>query len=155
MLFRSQVQKIMIDRLENIDDEISIYLKDNETSEYHNLRDTELELTLPSGEYTERFSIVFTSEDTSILAVEDEKIQTNEITVFVNNVASEIIIKNAGATMINKTKLYNVLGKTINTWTHKSLQQEINLPINDLNTGVYIVHIETDNGNISQKIIIE
>ena len=72
-----------------------------------------------------------------------------------NNPRSEIVIKNTEPTKINKTTLYNVLGQTMNIWTPKNLQQEIILPINDLSTGVYIVQIETDKGNISQKIIIE
>ena len=64
-------------------------------------------------------------------------------------------IINKGIATINKTTLYNSLGQTINSWSYKNIQQEINLPINDLSVGVYIVQIKTDRGTVSKKIIIE
>lgn len=146
------IQKFMIDSLENISADKNIILKDNVADVYHNLRESNYEVALPTGEHKTRFSLVFLNR---ILDVEDELLPENSITVYMNNPKDEIVIKNMGPSIINKTTLYNSLGQTMNVWTHKNLQTEISLPIYDLSTGVYIVQIETDNGNISQKIIIE
>ena len=146
------IQKFMIDSLENISSDKNIFLKDSDTNIIHDLRQSNYEVALPTGEHKTRFSLVFRNQ---ALDVDDELLPENSITIFMNNPTSEIVIRNTGSTVINNTTLYNALGQTISTWTHKSLQQEINLPINDLSTGVYIVQIETENGNLSQKIIIE
>jgi len=146
------IQKFMIDSLENISADKNIFLKDSDTNIIHDLRQSNYEVALPTGEHKTRFSLVFRNQ---ALDVNDELLPENSITIFMNNPTSEIVIKNTGSTVITNTTLYNTLGQTMNTWAHKNLQQEINLPINNLSTGVYIVQIETENGNTSQKIIIE
>ncbi|MDC9721395.1 MAG: choice-of-anchor D domain-containing protein [Urechidicola sp.] len=146
------IQKFMIDSLENISTDKNIFLKDSDANIIHDLRQSNYEVALPTGEHKTRFSLVFRNQ---ALDVDDELLPENSITIFMNNPRSEIVIKNTGTTVINNTILYNALGQTMNTWTHKNLQQEINLPINDLSTGVYIVQIETEKGSLFQKIIIE
>ena len=146
------IQKFMIDSLENISADKNIFLKDSDTNITHDLRQSNYEVALPAGEHKTRFSLVFRNQ---ALYLGDELLPENSITIFMNNPTSEIVINNTGPTVINKITLYNVLGQTMNIWTHKNTQHEINLPINDLRTGVYIVQIETAKGNISQKIIIE
>ena len=147
------IQKFMIDSLENISADKNIYIKDNVANVYHDLRQSNYEVALPAGEYKTRFSLVF--KESQVLAVDDALLPKNTISVYMNNPRSEIVIKNSGASKINKTILYNSLGQTMRIWNHKNLQSEITLPIDELSTGVYIVQIETDNGNISQKIVIE
>jgi hypothetical protein len=147
------VQKFMIDSLEKISADKQILLKDNVANIYHDLRQSNYEVALPEGEHKTRFSLVF--KETEVLAVDDTLLPENTILVYMNNATSEIVIKNSGSSIINKTILYNSLGQRMNSWTYKNLKSEINLPINDLSTGVYIVQIETDNGNLSQKIIIK
>ncbi len=146
------VQKFMIDSLENIAADKNIILKDNVANVYHDLRTSNYEIALPAGEHKTRFSLVFQDR---ILGIDDELMLENDISVYINNLRSEIVIKNSGSSVINKTVLYNSLGQIMNTWIHKSLQTEIYLPINDLSTGVYIAQIKTDNGTVSKKIIIE
>jgi len=146
------LQQIMLDDLENFSEDIDIYIKDNLSGETVDIKNQTYEVNLNSGIYKDRFSLVFKAQ---ILSVDDELELKNEITVFVNNPTSEIKIINKGIATINKTTLYNSLGQTINSWSYKNIQQEINLPINDLSVGVYIVQIKTDRGTVSKKIIIE
>ena len=146
-------QKIMIDSLSNISSDKQVLLKDNLTNTYHDLRAGAFEFNLDAGEYNNRFSLVF--KEGQVLDVNNEVLPVKGIKIFMNNPTSEVVIKNTESTMINKTILYNILGQTMNTWTHKNIQQEISLPINNLSTGVYIVQVETENGNLSQKIVVE
>jgi hypothetical protein len=147
------VQKIMIDSLENISPDKNIFIKDNVANIYHDLRQSNYEVALPAGEHKTRFSLVF--KETEVLAIDDEFLPENTISIFMNNVLSEIVIKNTGESIINRTTLYNSLGQTMNVWSQKNKQTEIVLPINDLSTGVYIVQIATDNGTVSKKIMIK
>ena len=147
------IQKIMIDRIENIGSEIPIYIKDNLTNTYFDLRNGVFEISLTPGTYESRFSLTFRSQ---VLAVEDDlEVIKDGINIYMDNSTSEIQIKNRGTAVINKTILYNSLGQAINSWKHKDLQAEINLPVQNLSTGMYIVQIDTDKGSISKKIVIK
>ena len=148
----SGIQKIMIDEIENISDDKNIFIKDNVTNMYHDLRASTFEISLESGVYRGRFSLVFKSQ---VLAVDDELLASNTITIFANNPTKEIKIINTGYSVINKTIMYNTLGQTVKTWRHKGFQEHISLPTDNLSIGVYIVQLETDNGIISKKVLIE
>ncbi len=50
---------IKINNLENVDDDVNIYLKDNETNSYFNLRKSDYKLNIGAGTYHERFELVF------------------------------------------------------------------------------------------------
>jgi hypothetical protein len=46
-------------------------------------------------------------------------------------------------------------GQSIANWEiENSMQENIQLPIKNLSSGVYIVKIQTSNGDLSKKIII-
>ncbi len=145
-------QKFMIDSLENIPLDRNIFLKDNVANVYHDLRQSNYEVELASGEHKTRFSLVFRN---SSLSVEDEFLPTNTITIYMNNPASEIQIHNTGNSIIEKSTLYNSLGQNISSWKETENNSDIYLPIRDLSTGIYVLKIATNKGNISKKIIIE
>jgi large repetitive protein len=54
---------IAIDELENIDDEFKIFIKDKETGEYHNLRETFFTGFAVKGKVHDRYELVFTNDD--------------------------------------------------------------------------------------------
>ncbi len=145
------VVQIKIDELENIDNSIELYIKDNLTGEYYDLMASGFEIQLPSGEYYTRFSLAFSNQS---LSTDDELLVSNKIVVFMNNSASEIHIKNTGNATINKIVLYNILGQQVDLWNTKLESSTIHLPVN-LSTGVYVVKIETDIATFSKKVIAE
>jgi hypothetical protein len=51
--------KILIEELENISEEVEIYIRDKSTENYHDLRDSEFTLEIEPGDYYERFELVF------------------------------------------------------------------------------------------------
>ena len=55
---------------------------------------------------------------------------------------------------INYVALFNTIGQQVNLWYPNMNATEINLPVY-VNTGVYVISISTDSGNISKKVVIE
>ncbi|MDC9722637.1 MAG: choice-of-anchor D domain-containing protein [Urechidicola sp.] len=143
--------KIKIDALEYIDESVNLFIKDNETNIFHDLRASNFEIQLPVGVYNTRFSLVFHNQ---VLSEDDELLLTKDILIYMDNPKSEIHIKNNGIASINNITLHNIIGQQIKIWNIEQKSSNIQLPI-DLKTGVYIVTLDTDLGTLSKKIIIE
>ena len=60
------LNSIRIDHLENVPDNVEIYVRDNELNIYDDLRQSEYEFYLTAGDYFDRFEIVFTNRQTSL-----------------------------------------------------------------------------------------
>jgi hypothetical protein len=146
--------KFLIDELENFDTNQAVYIYDNETDTYYNIRDKAYEVILPLGENKTRFSLRFT--DKKLAVKEDEFINSNNITVSHSQNNNSLIIHNyLTDNVVQKVVLYNIIGQTISTWNIESQsQQNIELPIKKISSGVYAVKLQTAKGNISKKIII-
>ncbi|MCD8529462.1 MAG: T9SS type A sorting domain-containing protein [Flavobacterium sp.] len=57
---------------------------------------------------------------------------------------------------IDEATLFSILGQKINNWKVNSSENSIKLPINNVETGIYILKLKTNDGNyLSRKIIIE
>jgi hypothetical protein len=145
--------KIKIDELENIDSSTEIYLFDNVTGLYHDIKNQVFETNLPTGDYPDRFSIKFTSET---LNNDDFEEATNGILIFTDS-NNFLNIKNNTLNVIAKTvHLFNILGQNVATWNvENEEQQNIKIPIEKFQSGTYIVKIQTDSGLLSKKVIIQ
>jgi hypothetical protein len=145
--------KFMIDDLENFGLEQTIFIYDNDTDIYHDIRNETFEINLPEGENNTRFSLRFTDKTLSI----DEKIiNDNAIKItHLKNGNNLIINNNILDTVVKKITLFNIIGQSIETWKIENQdQQNIQLPIKKVNSGVYIVKLQTTKGDFSKKIII-
>ena len=140
----------MLDGLENFDAIQPIYIHDNETGNYYNLRESNISIIIPPGEITNRFSLRFATEtlseaDNNMLNTLVYFNATNEVIEIINNLTLEI----EGAT------LYSLLGQKVSQWKINSNELNIKIPTKNLERGVYIVKIKTnDNKYINQKIIV-
>ncbi|SEB06890.1 Por secretion system C-terminal sorting domain-containing protein [Flavobacterium gillisiae] len=145
--------KFMIDGLENIDIEQTIFIYDNDTDMYHDIRNEAFEITVPKGENNTRFSLRFTYKK---LRVDEKKINDNTIKInYLQNGNSLVINNNLLDTIVTKVTLFNIVGQSISTWEIKNQsQQNIQLPIKKVSSGVYIARIQTSKGDFSKKIII-
>ncbi|MDO9274825.1 MAG: HYR domain-containing protein, partial [Lutibacter sp.] len=151
---------IKIEELQNIGENITIGIKDKFTGKTYNISHKPFEIALEPGEYLDRFALIFkyqklVAEDleTDILIVEP-LIEDNNYHVFMNNASEELQIKNNGTDEIRSIALYNNLGQTMNTWNADLNRRIISLPVK-LATGVYVVQINTINGIINKRIIVE
>ena len=151
---------IKIDELENMDENISVHIKDKLTSEIHNISNKSFEINLESGAYLDRFALTFrlqklVDEDVvaEVLIPAETQPIIKGIHVFMDNEIGELQIKNNSDDEIISITLFNYLGQTIKTWNSNFNIRIISLPIN-IASGTYFAQISTKNKKIIKKIVI-
>ncbi|WP_417858560.1 LamG-like jellyroll fold domain-containing protein, partial [Xanthomarina gelatinilytica] len=105
------LNNIVIDILENVPDNLNIYVHDKELNIYHDLRDTKYEIYLEAGTYLDRFEITFTNQ---ALGVEETEM-SNSISVSYINTNESISIQNPTLMKIKSIEMFNVIGQSIFT----------------------------------------
>lgn len=142
---------IKIASLENIAVDQGIYLFDEVTGLYHDLRNVDFSTALPVGEYNNRFSIRFSNQ---ALSVNDNELSEG-VAVFYSD--HYINIKNQSYDMVvGNLQLFSILGQKV--FEHKAGngdQTSMQFSVSGLSAGTYIVKITTDKGIFSKKLIIE
>lgn len=156
---KTGLARIKIDELESMDENISIYIKDNLLGKTHNISQKPFEIELEAGTYNDRFAVIFKmhkliEDDVAVAITEETQLLMAGIQVFMDNAIGELQIKNTGDTGITSMALYNYLGQTIKIWSENLNRRTVSLPIN-ATTGVYLLQINTKTGALNTKIIIE
>lgn len=146
--------KFMIDDIENFETNEPIFVYDEETKLYHNIRNETFEITLPIGEFHNRFSLRFKDKT---LGTNEEISSTNDILILHSQNTNALVINNKLLnTTVQDVTLFNILGQSVAKWEVENQGQEnIQLPIKKVSSGVYIVKIKTSTGVLSKKIIIK
>jgi hypothetical protein len=142
----------IVDALENFNAQQPVFIYDNLTNTYNDIRNRLFEVTLPVGENNTRFSLRFTDRT---LNVEQNSIsETIQINHIQNGNILEIKNKSLDSKIENVT-LYSILGQSISTWKIENQeQQNIKIPIKTVSSGVYIAKLKTSEGELSKKVIV-
>ena len=140
---------IHIDALENVSDDISVYLKDHNTNTLHDLRTSPYTTNVDSGILNERFQIVFVSN----LLSSNETDLKDSLNLFYNISKASIVISNEKNIEIKKLQGVNILGQNVLEKNLNSRESQIIMPIN-LATGVYVFTIQTSEIKITKKIVV-
>lgn len=167
---------IKIDKLENVSDEMGVFLMDNETNTLYNLRENNYTATLAAGVYHNRYALVVktkkeapVADENAVLITEDidagftdasENLVADEriisypaIDMYLNQTNRSITIKNPEMVAMNTVVLYSMLGQIMQTWETNTNTQNLTIP-NMPKQGIYILHAYTENGKITKKIAI-
>ncbi|WP_281298411.1 choice-of-anchor D domain-containing protein [Flavobacterium limnophilum] len=147
----------VIDGIENFTPEQPIYIYDNTNDTYHNIRSNPFEVVLktqPATLVNTRFSLRFKDKT---LGVDENTIAENGIKISHSQKGNLLEINNQLVdTGIEKVTLYTIAGQSITTWKIENpAQQNIQLPLKNSSSGVYVVKIKTSKGVLSQKIIVK
>ena len=152
---------IKIDTLENVDETVELFIKDNTTLRFHKINDKPFEMNLEAGEYLDRFSLVFKSKKVEIeeSSVEEyvegiESTLIEGVHLYMNNTTYELQINRNEEVVISEIQVYNYLGQLISNWEKGFEAVEFSLPFNKA-TGVYFIQTKTNIGLINKKIIVE
>ncbi|WP_228479171.1 LamG-like jellyroll fold domain-containing protein [Flavobacterium soyangense] len=146
---------IKIDELENVSSNTNIYLHDTLTGIYHDLKTSDFKIALAEGEYNKRFSLRFESQ-TKTLDVAENDSSDGIVVLYSNNYKTLIIRNNILDSTVNTVSLYNMIGQSINKWDVEDKEQtNIQIPIKNMPSGIYIVKVKTSKGESSKKIIIK
>ncbi|TDE45911.1 T9SS type A sorting domain-containing protein [Flavobacterium rhamnosiphilum] len=144
---------IKIDALENIPEATKIYLYDNITGIYHDIRNSDFTISLAIGEYKNRFSIQFKDKT---LDVEENNLNDGLLVLYSNNYKVLIIQNKIPDATVNEVHLFNLLGQAVANWDVKNENQtRIQIPVKNLSSGVYLVKLKTSKGDYGKKIIIK
>lgn len=141
----------VIDGLENLAPDQAIFIHDNLSDTYHNIRGQAYEVVLPAGTNDSRFSLRFKDKTLKV-----EENSTDEIKItHIQNGNLLVINNNLLDVTVEKVSFYNILGQTISSYKIENNDQEnIRIPIKNLSSGIYIAKVKTSNGDFNKKIII-
>jgi hypothetical protein len=147
----------MIDDIENFDKNQKIFIYDKERKTYHNITKQPFEILLPVGIFDGRFNLCFkdkkqkNNEDD-----DDDQDDKNTIkTKFVQSNRTLKIANTTGDSTVYSVSLFNILGQFITKWDVTDQNQtNIQIPVLNISSGIYVTKLSTSNGEISKKIII-
>ena len=145
--------QFMVDELLDFEPGQKVYIYDATTELYHDITTEMFEINLPVGLFEERFSLRFvnsalgTGDFTDNNAL-DIKFTNNNNTLNIKNSANDVVV--------DSVIVFNMLGQSLQTWDVKNENQQfIQVPVENLSTGTYIVKLQTSAGPISKKIVIK
>ena len=148
-----------VDALENFDSDQKVFIYDEETETYNEIRNNAFEVTMPIGINNTRFSLQFIEKPISkvkTLGVEENNSDNKEVKItYIQNNNILIINNNISDVPVQKVTLFNVLGQAIENWGVEDKEQtNIQIPIKNMPSGIYIVKVKTSKGESSKKIIV-
>ncbi|TDD94457.1 LamG-like jellyroll fold domain-containing protein [Flavobacterium cellulosilyticum] len=147
-----------IDALVNFSPKQSIYIYDNETKTYNDIHNTPYEVNLPVGVNDTRFSLRFSDKsknaEKTLIVVDETERKEGILVLYSKNYKTLVIDNNNLDSYINSVVLYNINGQSVANWDLKmSEQTNIQIPLKDMSSGIYIVKLTTTTGEISKKIM--
>ncbi|MDG5490470.1 LamG-like jellyroll fold domain-containing protein [Psychroserpens sp. SPM9] len=137
--------------LEHIAEDQAIFLKDNWTGTYFDLKSGEAyEFNSEEGTFYNRFEIVFQTESTLSTEVTD----IDATLIYFNNSTKTLFAKGLQAN-VQELVIVNMLGQTVRDFKELSAQDlEQGLELKGLNLGAYVVCLKTNQAVKTKKIII-
>jgi hypothetical protein len=168
---------IKINKLENVPEDVNIYLKNLQDSTYFDLRKGDYSMNLDPGNYNERFQIVFqkekisteepdpdeeTEEETEEEEQEqgsdgssgEEEFEDGNIEVFYVGNHRKLTILNPAKFEIERIVIYDMLGQIIQEYQNISNEKEVHLPVRNFPAAVYAIKLYSGNKVISKSIIL-
>ncbi|NDP27513.1 MAG: T9SS type A sorting domain-containing protein [Flavobacterium sp.] len=156
--FRSTIEgsfTINIDLADGLLANQAIFIEDKLTNTVFDLKSGNYTFNTAAGTFNDRFVLKYknSSKTLSLDAMDKE----DKILVFYSKNYKTLIIHNAKVdSTVNAVSLLNISGQKIATWDVKdSEQSNIQFPIKAISSGIYIVKINTTNGESSEKIVIK
>jgi hypothetical protein len=121
----------------------AVFLKDNFTGNWHNLKLSPYSFSSNEGIYNQRFSV----EYQSTLGVNNPKIEATQIMVFHKN---KVLNINSGTIMMQKIELIDAMGRLIET--HNTINKT-NVMINTqaISNQIVLIRITTTDNNVVTK----
>ena len=148
-LSTKQNLRIRIADIQNFEDDQPIYLHDNLTGLYTNLRNQDFDIFLNDGNYSSRFEIVFS---TTILTNSDYAI--SDVEVFHNITNHELNIYNFNS-YISNIRIFDMLGKEIVSLENLGKKSLHTITTAFLNSGIYIAKIKSKDKIVTKKFVVK
>ncbi|MDO5981322.1 T9SS type A sorting domain-containing protein [Flavivirga spongiicola] len=141
--------RIRIADIQNFESDQAIYVHDIENNTFVDLKSQDFNINLDTGNYTDRFKIVFEKNSLSTTEANLE-----DLRVFQNNAIAQLKISNPNALNIKAFSLFDVAGKQVLNKRVLDSKKAYTHSTKSLSDGMYIVQINLDNNQVFNKKII-
>ena len=144
---------INIDQVDGLLANQSVFVEDKLTNTVTDLKNGDYKFSTLAGTFNDRLVLKYTNTSKTLSVVTD---QVDGIMVFYSSNYKTLIIHNSAAdTTVNSVVLYNIAGQNISNWQVKDYDQtNIQIPIKEISSGIYIVKVNTSKGESNKKIIV-
>jgi hypothetical protein len=144
---------ISLDEADGFMSNQSVFLEDKLTNTVFDLKAGNYTFNTAKGTFNDRFVLKYANKT---LGMEDVVEKEDGILALYSNNYQTLIIHNKGiSSTVNSVALFNMTGQEIGVWNVKDFEQtNIQIPIKDISSGIYIVKISTTNGDSSKKIVV-
>ncbi|GAA4975327.1 T9SS type A sorting domain-containing protein [Algibacter aquimarinus] len=141
---------VKVFKLEDIPESVNIFIYDNLSDTYTDIKNNEFTANITEGVYNNRFEITFSQSNS--LDIEESFIESIEI--FQNNKSSKLKIYNPESLNIKTLTLFDVNGKQVINDNNVTNKKKHTYSTRNFSDGLYIVKITDDNNQIFTKKII-
>lgn len=149
---------INIDQVDGLLINQPIYIEDKLTNSVFDLKSGSYTFSTEKGTFNDRFVLRYTNKITNgnkTLGLDETDTNDGIIVLYSNNYKTLIINNNLQDTTVNSVTLFNMSGQKIKYWdVQKGNQTNIQIPIKNLNSEIYIAKVKTTKGETSRKIVI-
>ena len=144
---------INIDETDGLLSRQEVFLEDKLTNKTVNLKEGNYTFNTAAGTFDDRFVLKYTNKT---LSIDETDKEDGILVLYSNNYKSLIIHNNDLYSTVNSVALFNITGQNIANWEVNDFEQtNIQFPIKNISSGVYIVKVKTTKGESSKKIIIK
>ncbi|SHF89206.1 Por secretion system C-terminal sorting domain-containing protein [Flavobacterium fluvii] len=147
---------ISIDEVDGSFTKQAVFLEDKLTNTVTDLKSGNYTFNTTAGTFNDRFVLRYTNK-TANQTLSVDKTDTNDgIIVLYSNNYKTLIINNKGqGAIVNSVSLFNMSGQQINSWDVKDSEQtNVQIPIKNISSEIYVVKVKTTKGETRKKIII-
>jgi hypothetical protein len=97
--------------------------------------------------------LVKASNADTLLSVENQNLVSTEISVYPNPTKDSFVINTNDLGLVNSISITDINGRVVKNLTLDGVSGSTNVDISDLNSGMYLITVKTDNGVGTSKII--
>lgn len=142
--------KITVADIINFNEAENVYLFDNETGLYHDIKNATYEFVLPTGTFNNRYEITFRN---GLLST--PSITSSDFSISQNNSLEQLVINNPKLVDLKSVMLFDMGGKLIFNKSKLGANDTYSFSTTGLSDAIYIVKLITsDNQEISKKVSI-
>ena len=140
--------KFNLNRIEQIDPAIHVYLIDKALNKKTDLRKTSVyECYLTSGTYNTRFKVVFTNKDLEVEPLQEDP----QMKVYASN--HKVFVELPTEANASQVRIFDISGREVYHGTYQDLYQII-IPMDD-KSGIYMVEVKYNGASKTTKVFLE
>lgn len=128
----------------------TVYLKDNLLNIYHNLSEGDYNFTSETGEFQNRFEVVFKADST----LTTDAIINNESTLqIIQRDSNRVTFKTGTSATISSIVIYDLFGRKL--YQFKGANSSETFSLSNINTAIYLAQVELSTGEVITKKAIK